>query len=153
MTGHAMAYTLTQAAEVAKVGRSTVFKWIKAGKISGKKVEDGTLRIDPAELHRFLDSVAKETSPVIPPKQAATADEPVSDMAMELVSLRSQLQALQQILEMERERGREWREDRDAWKHQAERLAIAPPAPPAPTPTPPAPAEARGWWPWGRRAS
>src|SRR5215210_1786609 len=50
-----MSYTLTQAAEAAKVQRSTVFKWIKAGKVSATKADDGTFRIEPAELHRFLD--------------------------------------------------------------------------------------------------
>jgi len=43
-----MSYTLTQAAEAAKVQRSTVFKWIKAGKVSATKAADGTIRIEPA---------------------------------------------------------------------------------------------------------
>src|SRR5215213_10315740 len=56
-----MAYTLATAAEAAKVTKPTVFRWIKSGKISATKAEDGTYRIEAAELHRYLDSVAHET--------------------------------------------------------------------------------------------
>jgi excisionase family DNA binding protein len=142
-----MAYSLTQAAEAAKVQRSTVFKWIKAGKVSATKADDGTFRIEPAELHRFLDSVAKEPTSPATAKQAEAAQGAGSDTAIELVSVRSQLDALKQILDMERERARELREDRDAWKHQAERLAIAPPLTTAPVGEVPG-----GWWPFRRRA-
>jgi len=142
-----MAYSLTQAAEAAKVQRSTVFKWIKAGKVSATKADDGTFRIEPAELHRFLDSVAKETTSPATAKQPEPASATVSDTVLEVVSLRSQVEKLQHILDMERERGRELREDRDAWKHQAERLAIAPPLTSMPVGEP-----QRGWWPFQRRA-
>ena len=87
--GHTMSYTLTQAAEAAKVQRSTVFKWIKAGKVSATKADDGTFRIDPAELHRFLVSVSKDTPPGETAKQADTQPATAADTLLELVSLRS----------------------------------------------------------------
>lgn len=43
-----MAYTLATAAETAKVTKPTVFRWIKSGKISASKADDGTYRIEPA---------------------------------------------------------------------------------------------------------
>ena len=143
-----MSYTLTQAAEAAKVQRSTVFKWIKAGKVSAVKTDDGTFRIDPAELHRFLSSVSRDTQASATPKQPDTAP----DTLLELVSLRSQVEKLQHIVEMERERSRELREEREAWKRQAERLAL--PATRetahqlAASPQP----QSRGWWPFRRSA-
>jgi hypothetical protein len=70
------------------------------------------------------------------------------------VSLRSQIDALKQIVEMERQRNDDLRKreedlkaERDRWASQAERLALAPPTPV--TVTMP---EARGWWPFRRRA-
>ena len=145
-----MSYTLTQAAEAAKVQRSTVFKWIKAGKVSATKAADGTFRIEPAELHRFLDSVSKETPSAETLKQPDTRVDTATDTLLELIALRSQVEKLQHIVEMERERGRELREEREAWKRQAERLAL--PAireTAAETPAPPQ-RQRRSLWPFRR---
>jgi len=145
-----MSYTLTQAAEAAKVQRSTVFKWIKAGKVSATKAADGTFRIEPAELHRFLDSVSKETPSAETLKQPDTRVDTATDTLLELIALRSQVEKLQHIVEMERERGRELREEREAWKRQAERLAL--PAireTAAETPAPPQ-RQRRSFWPFRR---
>jgi excisionase family DNA binding protein len=149
-----MSYTLAAAAETAGVTKPTVWRWMKAGHISGTKAEDGTLRIDPAELHRYLDSVKATPAPE-KPQQADTASEvPVThnDALPELITLRSEVEKLKAILEMERQRGQEWKEQADRWAAQAERLAIAPPVlVPATAPeTPPAAAERRGWWPFRR---
>ena len=153
MTGHSMSYTLTQAAEAAKVQRSTVFKWIKAGKVSATKAADGTFRIEPAELHRFLDSVSKETPLSETLKQPDTRADTATDTLLELMSLRSQVEKLQHIVEMEKERSRELREEREAWKRQAERLALPATRETAPQPNPTLvqPSQ-RGWWPWRRTA-
>ena len=147
-----MSYTLTQAAEAAKVQRSTVFKWIKAGKVSASKADDGTFRIDPAELHRFLASVSKDTPPLATAKQADAQPDTASDTLLQIVSLRSQVEKLQHIVEMERERSRELREEREAWKRQAERLALSATRETVSQPHEPARPQARGWWPWRRSA-
>ena len=47
-----MAYTLTEAATATGVSRSTIFRAIKAGRISATRTEGGNFSIDPAELHR-----------------------------------------------------------------------------------------------------
>jgi excisionase family DNA binding protein len=147
-----MSYTLTQAAEAAKVQRSTVFKWIKAGKVSASKAEDGTFRIDPAELHRFLASVSKDTPPLATAKQADTQPDTATDTLLQLMSLRSQVEKLQHMVEMERERSRELREEREAWKRQAERLALPATRETVSQPQEPARPQARSWWPWRRSA-
>jgi excisionase family DNA binding protein len=147
-----MAYTLATAAEVAKVTKPTVFKWIKSGKISATRAEDNTFRIEPAELHRYLDSVAKDTLPPEAPKQSDTTVSSVAsaaDTLPELISLRSEVSKLNALLEMERQRAQDARQraeevkaERDRWAAQAERLAL------------PAPETKRngGWWPWKRSA-
>ena len=147
-----MAYTLATAAEAAKVTKPTVFKWIKSGKISATRAEDNTYRIEPAELHRYLDSVAKDTLPAEAPKQPDTVGSAIAggpDTFPELIALRSEVSKLNALLEMERQRAEDARQraeevkaERDRWAAQAERLAL------------PAPETKRngGWWSWRRSA-
>jgi excisionase family DNA binding protein len=139
-----VSYTLATAAEAARVTKPTVFRWIKKGKISATKAEDGTYRIEPAELHRYLDSVAQETSPPDTMQEAAIPSEAPADVLPELITLRCEVEKLQALLATERQRAEEWKTQADKWAAQAERLAL-----PSPAPTPSQP---RGWWPF-RRAS
>src|SRR5215211_6179475 len=104
---NSMAYTLATAAEAAKVTKPTVFKWIKSGKISATRAEDNTYRIEPAELHRYLDSVAKDTLPAGAAKRPDTAGSAVAsapDTLPELISLRSEVAKLNALLDIERQR-------------------------------------------------
>jgi excisionase family DNA binding protein len=137
-----MAYSLATAAEAAKVTKPTVFRWIKSGKISATKADDGTYRIEPAELHRYLDSVAQETLPREMLKQAETPPVAANDTLPEMIALRSEVEKLKALLDAEKQRAAEIREDRDRWADQAQRLAL------------PAPEMTRngGWWPFRRRA-
>ena len=156
-----MSYTLATAAEAAGVTKPTVWRWMKAGHVSGVKAEDGTIRIDPAELHRYLDSVKATPLPEKPqqPDTAPAASVTHNDTVPELIALRSEVEKLKAILEMERQRGEEWKTQADRWAAQAERLAIAAPiSPPATATETPAvadpasqqPAERRSWWPFRR---
>jgi excisionase family DNA binding protein len=136
-----MAYTLATAAEVAKVSKPTVFRWIKTGKITAAKTDAGEYRIDPAELQRYLDSV-RETPPPGTVKQpealSETAVGPLEALP-EVVALRSEVDKLKALLEMERTRVEEWKAVADRWALQAERLAL------------PSPETRRnGWWPFRR---
>lgn len=47
-------YTLSEAATAAGRNKSTVLRAIRKGRISAERREDGTYRIDPAELHRVF---------------------------------------------------------------------------------------------------
>jgi excisionase family DNA binding protein len=136
-----MAYTLATAAETAKVTKPTVFRWIKSGKISASKAEDGTYRIEPAELHRYLDSI-KETPAPATMQQAETPLVAANDTMPEMISLRAEVEKLKALLDAEKQRAAEIREDRDRWADQAQRLAL------------PAPEMTRngGWWPFRKRA-
>ena len=136
-----MAYTLATAAEVAKVAKPTVFRWIKTGKITASKTEDGTYRIEPAELHRYLDSVKETPSPATT-QQAVPAPVTNANSLPEMIALRSEVEKLKALLEAEKQRAAEIREDRDRWVEQAQRLAL------------PSPETKRngGWWPFRRSA-
>jgi excisionase family DNA binding protein len=120
-----MAYTLATAAEAAKVSKPTVFKWIKKGKISATRADDGTYRIDPAELHRYLDSIAKtepetatQQQPATPVAEAVTQ----TDTLPEMVALRFEVEKLKALLEMERQRAGEWRATADRLLGQMETM-------------------------------
>ena len=47
--------TLGQAARIAGVGKTTLTRAIKSGRMSATKREDGVYQIDPAELSRVYD--------------------------------------------------------------------------------------------------
>ena len=50
--GDAMEYTLTMAADTAGKSKSAIHRAIQKGRLSARKLEDGTLRIDASELAR-----------------------------------------------------------------------------------------------------
>ncbi len=133
-----MAYTLATAAEAAKVSKPTVFKWIKKGKISATKAEDGTYRIDPAELHRYLDSVAKAEPGTATGQQPATEAVAPIDTLPEAVALRFEVEKLKALLEMERQRAEEWKAATDRLLGQMEAMGrlLTDQRPAGPTPQP-----------------
>ena len=55
-----MKHTLGTAAKACGVGRTTILRAIKTGKISALKDDKGSYAIDPAELHRVFPPVASE---------------------------------------------------------------------------------------------
>ena len=57
-----MELTLGQAAEAAGRGKSTIHRALKNGTISGTRRDDGSWRIDPAELHRVFPRNGSGTS-------------------------------------------------------------------------------------------
>lgn len=50
-----MEYALVDAAKLVKVNRSTLFRAIKSGKLSARRDEDGTYKVDASELSRVYD--------------------------------------------------------------------------------------------------
>jgi excisionase family DNA binding protein len=148
--------SLREAAEQTGVSKSTIFRAIKAGRMSAPRNDDGEFQIDPAELFR-----------VYPPK---ATDEPNSDGARdvpaqaethsagrdaldpETVELRVRNAALEAEVKGLRAMADELRQARDKWEGQAERLSLSLAAPkpievvmPAPAPVAPRP-----WWPFRR---
>jgi excisionase family DNA binding protein len=151
-----MPYSLSQAATAAGVRKSTVFRWVKAGKVSATRADDGNYRIDPAELQRYLDySVATEQDRHATPARSATLSETrdsgsATDTEMQRAAdaLRAEVAKLQALLEAERQRGEEWKAQANRWAEQAERLALTHAVPAAA----PAVQQSRGVFGWLRRA-
>lgn len=161
-------YTLGTAAKAAGVSKSTIHRAIKRGTISVRSKSDGGYEIDPAELHRVFPPAGQPEPPsgtengsaegsaeryATSDRNGGNGSEPRngSDHAMELrlARVEAELAALKHIVEVERKRAEELREERNIWREQAQRLTL--PAP-ATTPAPvPEPVPARRWW-WWRRA-
>ncbi len=147
--------SLREAAEQAGVSKSTVFRAIRAGRLSAPRDDDGNFAIDTSELFRVYPP---KSGDAVPParaeKRAEGQDAPspgTTELRIRNAELEAQLNALKQIVENERERAAELKQDRDTWRAQAERLAIAGPASGSQS-AQVAPIEPRGWWPFKRRA-
>lgn len=104
-----MEYTLADAAKAAKVNKSTMFRAIKSGKVSARRLEDGSYRIDAAELARVYDLQHLTRNDTDATNQGATADEGTATpektglVGVELAVLRLKVQMLEDQLTRERE--------------------------------------------------
>ena len=54
-----MPYTLAAAAAATGLSKTTIFRAIKSGKISGSKDVNGQWQVEPAELHRVYPPFAE----------------------------------------------------------------------------------------------
>src|SRR3954467_14840736 len=132
------------------MAKSTIHRAIKRGIISARSTTDSRgYEIDPAELHRVYPPVASNGSAEPAVERSATPT-PNTELEIKLARAEAELEALRQVLEVERRRAEELRVERNDWKGQAERLALAPPQPHAPQRA--APPQPRSWWPWRRSA-
>ena len=141
--------SLREAAQQAGTSKSTILRAIQSGRLSATRTDDGGYDIDPSELFRVYPVKGRTDAPQRSVDHSAGQDTPPSEPtgasnATELrirnAALEAELSALRAIIETEKRRGEELREDRDRWHAQAERLAL-----PAPVP---APSTQRSWWPW-----
>jgi hypothetical protein len=112
--GSDMSYTLAAAAKAVGLNKTTILRAIKSGKISGVKDENGEWHIEPAELHRVYRPVAGSATRSDAPQRYAPADEELSARAFLAEQRLSDLKALLD----------EVRAERDAWRDQAQRLAL-----------------------------
>ena len=123
--------TMGQAAKETGVSKATLSKALKSGRLSYVAKTTAGYEIDPAELFR-----------VFPPKPSAGVEGERSETHREHLLLddahRREVQLLREQLD-------EVRTDRDAWREQAQRLALAAPE------TVAAPVPKRSIWPWGHR--
>ena len=103
-----MEYTLADAAKLAKVNRSTLFRAIKKGNMSARKLEDGTFRVDASELARVYDlqHVARGDVDALhedaQSENVAATGAPNRDLDGEAALLRLKVQMLQDQLARER---------------------------------------------------
>lgn len=148
--------SLREAAEQCGVSKSTVFRAIRAGRLSAPRNDLGEFEIDPAELFRVYPPKTAESDACADardvPAHAETHSAGREAPDPDTVELRIRNAALEAELRGLREMAEELRRARDQWQQQAERasLSLAAPKPIEviiPTPAPVAP---RPWWPFRR---
>lgn len=129
--------SMSEAAARTGLSKSTIHRAIRGGKLSADRQEDGSYKINPAELFRVYRPAQSEAPRpaghhATPSGTGETPAEMGSGTDWNAVEAH-----LRELLEVERRRGEELREERDAWRAQAERLALMAPVPaPAPAPAP-----------------
>lgn len=125
-----MSYTLGMAAKATGKSKTTIQRAVSKGLISASKERNGRYSIDPSELHRVFPMISIDI--VSKPPQVDTS-RPLDETLLQV-----KLEALEAMLEREREALSDMRTDRDAWKRQATALLGAPAK------------KRRGWWPLGK---
>lgn len=119
--------TLGEAAKLTGLGKTTIARAIKAGRVSAGRTDTGYYEIDPAELDRVF--------PIKPPVAVTVPVVQDSTPALE-----AQINGLREVGELLRQQLIDVREDRDRWRQQAERLVL-------PAPSPPVSSDSRPpWW-------
>lgn len=101
-----MGITLREASEKVGVTRQTLMKAIKTGRVSAEKSDNGEWRIEPVELFRVWPPVNEVQQPL----QSNITDSDTPGLQAENRLLREQVAEL--------------REERNAWREQAQRLAL-----------------------------
>jgi hypothetical protein len=141
-TTPATALTLGQAARLTGLGKTSLARAIRAGRLSATRDDSGRYTIDGAELARVFPLRAPgEATGATGDATGTVARQATPDATG--AALTAEVSALREMLAMMREQNAELKLDRDGWRDQAQRLALAPPKP---VPEPPA----RWSWRWLR---
>jgi excisionase family DNA binding protein len=114
--------TLGEAARLTGLGKTTLARAIKAGRLSATRTDAGSYQIDPAELSRVYPFPAPTGATVAatgPLVRHATGETPSATVALE-----GQIAGLREVGELLRRQLDDVREERDRWRLQAERLAL-----------------------------
>jgi len=120
--------TLGKAARLAGLGKTTIARAIKAGKLSAERREDGSYAIDTSELIRvynvYPETLETGTGPNCTVQVATSAARPHetasdAEATARLAALEAEVRELKELLY-------EVRYARDYWKEQAARLALLP---------------------------
>src|SRR5688572_346725 len=107
-----MYLTLGQAAKQSGIGKATLSRYIKQGKLSAQKQEDGSYRIDASELDR-IQSIMRPPAEQ-PPEQNETP--------IETRMLQREISLLRETLEQKDKIIVDVMTERDRWAHMAESL-------------------------------
>jgi excisionase family DNA binding protein len=121
--------SLREAAEQTGVSKSTIFRAIRAGKLSAARTADGNFEIDPAELFRVYPPKTADVAPERATESLVGHSAPDAETAMKLALLDAEVKALREMVA-------ELRNDRNAWQQQTERMTLALSGP----------KESRSWW-------
>ena len=123
-----MYLTLGQVARELGMNKPTLSRYIKSGKISAERQDDGSYRIDPSEMDR-LRSLRKVPVPVESPDTG------------ELTLLRALLAAKDAVIEEKDRTILNLAQERDEWREQCKKQLLLLSAPQE------APKKRR-WWRW-----
>ena len=122
--------SLSQAAKLTGKSKSTINRAVKTGKLSATRNDDGSYSIDPAELSRAFG---------LEPDDSAKR----SDAERDGTRLIERIEALETMLNREREISADLKEDRDRWRQQATALL---------TDQRSSTTTSFKWWPWRRKS-
>ncbi len=115
-------FSLREAAKQAGKSKSTIFRAIKAGRLSAAKTDNSGFAIDASELFRVYprseSAVAAERST----QQGAGQDATARETAIRMAELETELRMLRELLAEVRESRDDLRAERDDWRARAERL-------------------------------
>src|SRR4051794_28051753 len=127
--------SLREAAERAGTSKSTIFRYIKSGRLSASRGDDGAFQIDPAELTRvFAPRPSQgERAGSVPMTHDGMAG--WDDLKSRNAALQAKVEGLEALLA-------EVRSSRDTAQEQLRQVLAALPAP----------QQRRSWWPWRRSA-
>lgn len=143
-----MSYTLGEAAKATGMSKASISRAIKLGTISAERQENGSYKIDPAELHRVYSAISTEQA-----NEGSTQATGTTELNTLNRELQARLEAAMQRLSDKDEVIADLREDRDRWRAQAEKLLLSDRRS-APdvivTPPPAEDARKRRWW-WQKR--
>lgn len=121
-----MPLTLGQAAKLAGVGKTTVTRAIRSGRLSAERRDDGSYRIDPAELSRVYDvrvetpATVEATGDVAHRATAPRDTDATDETPARLAALGATVAGLQELVRRLDEQLAETRRERDAWREQTE---------------------------------
>jgi hypothetical protein len=131
--------SLAQAAKAAGKSKQTLVRWIKSGKLSATRNDDGSYEIDPAELARISHGPGVTAGPMLqhgPPNGAGPGP----------MQSAGEVEGLHMLLREREETIRDLRRRLDVADEERRRLTAVladQRAAPAPQPAP-----ARRWWRW-----
>ena len=116
--------SLGQAARLAGIGKTTLTRAIRAGKVSATRRDDGRYEIDPAELGRVYDIKAETPETVTATgdvvHQATPAARPRDPLDVRVATAEAELTGARQLIKTLEAQVEDLRGDRDGWRQQAE---------------------------------
>lgn len=122
--------SMGEAARNFKVSKATLSRAIRDGKMSVKeKLGDGTYRLDPAEVARFMETFRPEkrnsikqnaqSAETLKETPSETRSETDVELRMANARMEAELVGLRALLEAEQRRAETAEKDRDAWREEA----------------------------------
>jgi excisionase family DNA binding protein len=124
-----MQHTLGSAARVAGLSKSTLSRAIKDGKLSAIRCDDtGSYKIEQSELERYAAAVNVVRATA---ENRAALPERTHQERQAAAVLEAENAGLKQLADLLRSQLRDTQQQRDAWRQEAERLALPPLVPPS----------------------